>query len=287
MLSRAASRCAHGPSVGPRRHRTATRGITITTVLCTGRADPLVDRPVVVGPVRRETPDWILDLVEQIRQGAGVVPAARRELGRHNEPLVIHSDVQLAPVPASLRCLVLVRVPFARTQDLEPRGIDDQVDRAVVGSGQRRQLNDLVPARECGVVRGLEVEAHHPEQRVQETLGLAKRQAVDNPQGQCGQDRQVRVPPPASAKTVLRWCPRGDRLFAQSDRDVAAAPEATLVLPPVPHSVLRLVLAVHSARLPRGHEVAPSISIMDRDPEPELASEPTPIHAAMPRLAAG
>ena len=103
--------------------------------LCTGRADPIVDRPVVVGPVRRETPDGSLDLVEQIRQGGGVVPAARREFGRHNEPLVIHSDVQLSPVPAFLGCLVLVRIPFAATQDLEPRGIDDQVDRAVVGSG--------------------------------------------------------------------------------------------------------------------------------------------------------
>ena len=44
------------------------------------------------------------------------------------------------------------------------------------------------------------------------------------------------------------------------DRDVSAAPEATLVLPPVPDSVLRLVLAVDSARLPCGHDVAPLIS---------------------------
>ena len=106
----------------------------------------------------------------------GVVPAARCEFGRHNEPLGIHSDVQLPPIPAFLRCLVLVRVPFAATQNLEPCGINDQVDRAVVGSAQGRHRNDLVPARECGVVRGLEVEAHQAEQRVQEPLGLAKRQ---------------------------------------------------------------------------------------------------------------
>ena len=41
---------------------------------------------------------------------------------------------------------MLVRVPFAATQNLQPRGIDDQVDRAVVGSGQGRHRNDLVPA---------------------------------------------------------------------------------------------------------------------------------------------
>ena len=32
----------------------------------------------------------------------GVVPAARCEFGRHNEPLGIHPDVQLPPIPAFL-----------------------------------------------------------------------------------------------------------------------------------------------------------------------------------------
>ena len=161
-------------------------------------------------------------------------------------------------------------------------GIDDQVDRAVVGSGQGRHRNDLVPARECGVVRGLEVEAHQAEQRVQEPLGLAERQAEDDPQRQRGPDREVRVPPLASAKTVLRWYPRGNCILAQPDRDVAAAPEATLVLPPVPDSVLLLVLAVDSARLRCDHDVTPPISMMDWTPPPPLACSLTPIHAPTP-----
>ena len=85
-----------------------------------------------------------------------------------------------------------------------------------------------------------------------------------------------------SAETVLRWYPCGNRILAQPDRDVPAAPEATLVLPPVPDSVLRLVLAVDSARLPCGHDVAPLISMMDRNPPPMLACPLTPIHAPMP-----
>ena len=110
---------------------------------------------------------------------------------------------------------MLVDVPFARTQDLEPRGIDDQVDRAVVGASQRLHLDDLIPAGESGVVRGLEVEAYPAEQRVEETLGLAKREAENGPQCQRGQDAEVRVPPLAAAETILRWCPRSDRLRAQ------------------------------------------------------------------------
>ena len=177
-------------------------------------------------------------------------------------------------------CLCAFHSP--QPQNLQPCGIDDQVDRAVVGSGQGRHRNDLVPARECGVVRGLEVEAHQAEQRVQEPLGLAERQAEDDPQGQRGPDREVRVPPLASAKTVLRCYPRGNCILAQPDRDVAAAPEATLVLPPVPDSVLRLVLAVDSARLRCDHDVTPPISMMDWTPPPPLACPLTPIHAPTP-----
>ena len=131
---------------------------------------------------------------------------------------------------------------------------------------------------------GLEVEAHQAEQRVQEPLGLAERQAEDDPQRQRGPDREVRVSTLPSAETVLRWYPRGNRILAQPDRDVPAAPEATLVLPPVPDSVLRLVLAVDSARLPCGHDVAPLISMMDRNPPPLLACPLTPIHAPMPQF---
>ena len=66
------------------------------------------------------------------------------------------------------------------------------------------------------------------------------------------------------------------------NRGAALTSTSTLVLPPVPDSVLRLVLAVDSARLPCGHDVAPLISMMDRNPPPMLAFPLTPIHAPMP-----
>ena len=70
-------------------------------------------------------------------------------------------------------CLCAFHSP--RPRILSPVESNDQVDRAVVGSGQGRHHNDLVPAREGGVVRGLEVAAHQAEQRVQKLLRLAKR----------------------------------------------------------------------------------------------------------------
>ena len=84
-FGRTVSRCAHGLT-GARRHRKATRGKHDHDVLGAGRADPSVDRPVVV---RRETPNGNLYLVEKIREGGAGVLAAHREFGCHNEPLVI------------------------------------------------------------------------------------------------------------------------------------------------------------------------------------------------------
>ena len=61
---------------------------------------------MVVGPVRRDTPDGNFDRVERIGECGGVVPAARCEFGHHNEPLGIHSDVQLSANPgvSSMPC---------------------------------------------------------------------------------------------------------------------------------------------------------------------------------------
>ena len=44
----------------------------------------------------------------------------------------------------------------------------------------------------------------------------------------------MQYPPPtlASAQILFRRCPHGNRILAQPDRDVTAAPETTLVLPP-------------------------------------------------------
>ena len=87
---------------------------------------------------------------------------------------------------------------------------------------------------------------------------------------QRGQEREVRVSPLASPQTILRWSPGGDGLLAQPDCDVAAIPEATLVLLPIADSVFRLVLAVNSTRLRCGHEVVPLVSMIDQDRKPWL-----------------
>ena len=87
-------------------------------------------------------------------------------------------------------------------------------------------------------VGGGEVEAHHPEQRVQKPFGLAQREMGDEPQGQGGLDGEIRVPPLPAPPATPAGCPGGDRLRGHPHRHIAAANEGLIVGCPVRHAVL-------------------------------------------------
>ena len=67
---------------------------------------------------------------------------------------------------------------------------------ALAGRDRSQTARQMLTApRERRIVGGGEVEAHHPEQGVQEPFGLAQREMVEEPQGQGGLDGEIRVPP--------------------------------------------------------------------------------------------
>ena len=86
-----------------------------------------------------------------------------------------------------------------------------------------------------------EVEAHHPEQRVQEPFGLAQREMGEEPQGQGGLDGEIRVAPLPTPPAAPAGRPGSDRLRCQPHRHIAAANESLIVGRPVRHAVLRLI----------------------------------------------
>ena len=65
---------------------------------------------------------------------------------------------------------------------------------------------------------GGEVEAHHPEQGVQEPFGLAQREMIEEPQGQGGLDGEIRVPPLPAPPAAPAGGPGSDRLRGQPHR---------------------------------------------------------------------
>ena len=86
-----------------------------------------------------------------------------------------------------------------------------------------------------------EVEAHHPEQGVQESFGLAQREMVEEPQGQGGLDGEIRVAPLPTPPAAPAGRPGSDRLRCQPQRHIAASNESLIVGRPVRNAVLRLI----------------------------------------------
>ena len=92
--------------------------------------------------------------------------------------------------------------------------------------GERRRVGDG------------EVEAHHPEQGVQESFGLAQRVMVEEPQGQGGLDGEIRVAPLPAAPAGR---PGSNRFRGQPQCHIAASNESLIVGRPVRNAVLRLI----------------------------------------------
>ena len=105
-----------------------------------------------------------------------------------------------------------------------------------------------------------EVEAHHPEQGVQEPFGLAQREMVEEPQGHGGLDGEIRVAPLPTPPAAPAGRPGSDRLRCQPHRHIAASNESLIVGRPVRNAVRRLIrgmdLRLHpcSVAPAEGHE---------------------------------
>ena len=69
----------------------------------------------------------------------------------------------------------------------------------------------LTAPGERRIVGSGEIEAHHPEQGVQERCGLAQREMVDESQGQGGLDGKIRVPSLPAPPAAPAGCPGSDR----------------------------------------------------------------------------
>ena len=84
--------------------------------------------------------------------------------------------------------------------------------RSPVGTRPKREVEVLAAPGERRVIRGGEVDAHHPEERMQEPLGLTEWQVEEETERQCGFDGDVGVLPLPSPSADARGLPGGDRL---------------------------------------------------------------------------
>ena len=127
----------------------------------------------------------------------------------------------------------------------------------------------LTAPGERRIVGDGEVEAHHPEQGVQEPFGLAQREMGEESQSQSGLDGEIRVPPLPTPPAASAGRPDSDRFRGHPHRHIAAANEGPVVGRPVRHAIFRRVRGMDLRLHPR--RVAPA-----EGPEKCRPHRPTP-----------
>ena len=114
----------------------------------------------------------------------------------------------------------------------------------------------LTAPGERRIVGGGEVEAHHPEQGVQESFGLAQREMVEESQGQGGLDGEIRVAPLPAPPATPAGRPGSDRFRGYPHRHIAASNEGLIVGRPVRHAILCLIPGMNLRLHPRSVDPA-------------------------------
>ena len=101
--------------------------------------------------------------------------------------------------------------PLTCPDEGQTRAVEHEMD-GLAGRDQSQTAPQMPAAPgERRIVGGGEVEAHHPEQRVQEPFGLAEREMVEEPQGQGGLDGEIRVAPLPTPPAAPAGRPGSDR----------------------------------------------------------------------------
>ena len=190
-----------------------------------------------------------------------------------------YAKVKLPPATPAAATVFRGR-PLACPDDGQTRAVEHEME-ALAGRDRSQTAPQMLTAPgERRIVGGGEVEAHHPEQGVQEPFGLAQREMVDESQGQGGLDGEIRVAPLPTPPAAPAGRPGSDRVRGQPHRHIAAANEGLIVGRPIRNAILRLVRGMDLRLHPCS--VAPAETRRAGQTAP-----PADLQATTPRVAAG
>ena len=218
-----------------------------------------VDGDRVIGGVSGDAHERALDCSEQIEGGGRIITRLLGQRVDTDHAGLIDAKVEFPPAtPAA--ATVFRGSPLTGPDDGQTCAVKHEMD-ALVGRDRSQTARQMLTAPgERRIVGGGEVEAHHPEQGVQEPFGLAQREMVEESQGQGGLDGEIRVAPLPTPPAAPAGRPGSDRLRGQPHRHIAASNEGLVIGRPLHNAVLRLVrgmdLRLHpcSVAPAEGHE---------------------------------
>ena len=209
------------------------------------RTRGIVEGDRVVGGVRRDARHVAVDRRDQIDARRRVI---ERRLGQDfGDDHTRSVDRNMELLPATRAASAVFRGgPFAFADYRESRAVDDEVHGFAPWDSTKGELEVLAAPRERRMIGRGQIEAHQPEERRQDPLGLAEGQGEDEPDRQRRFNREVGVPQLPAPPADPRGLPGGDGGRREPDRDVASSDEGAIVGGPVLDAVFRLVRGMDS-----------------------------------------
>ena len=219
----------------------------------------------VVGAVSSDAGDLLIgrDLVEQLGQHGRIAHVAGCELDSPDfQGFLINSNVDLAPYTA-FGAAVLAGVPLTFTLDLDPRAVDQQMQRTLRPPMRDVHGKGLLTTAERAEVRHVPVQADQAKQALDEASRLPKRHAEKDLHRQAGLQGSAAVDglPTPLAGRLRRPC----HARIKPDRQRSAALERLVIRGPVQGLVPWGVRSAHPPKLSRWiHKMNPSRDLCNR-----------------------
>ena len=189
----------------------------------TPRPRRFVDGDRVIGGVSGDAHERALDCGEQIEGGGRIIIRCLGQRVDTDHAGLINAKVEFLPATPAAATVFRGR-PLACSDDGQTRAVEHEME-ALAGRNRPQTAPQMLTAPgERRRVGGGEVEAHHPEQGVQESFGLAQREMVDESQGQGGLDGEIRVAP-CPPRRPLR--PAVQAAIASEDTHTVTSPRRT------------------------------------------------------------
>ena len=164
--------------------------------------------------------------------------------GRDHLPLGIHPNGQFLPAFALLLPMLLA-LPFALATDLQATAVNDQGDRPCRGTIALRSDHDRgVASRECRVIRARQRHIHQGQERMEKALGLAERQAKEQPKRARGRNGDVGIPRRGPSRAGPWRRPGVEGVWTEPQGDVTTSTERVVIRVPVLHAIGRLICGV-------------------------------------------
>ena len=203
-----------------------------------------VERDGVIGGIRGHARDLRGHALDETAACRGIISGRFGDRLRMDQAGSVDPEMQLLP-PSTAAPPVFHSRPFTLAHDGKTSAVEDEMKRSLGRNKPEREIELLTPARQGGVIRGIEVNLHRRQHGPQEALGLAQWQPEDQPQRQRGQDRHVRELPRSTRSTRRRRSPRIHRLGREPEGHVTPPDERLLIFRPIPDVMLRLVLGMN------------------------------------------